>query len=253
MDALVVGIKRGRVNFILDADIEKFFDRVSHEWLNRFVEHRVGDKRVLRLIQKWLKTGVIEQGVEIGSDRGTAQGSAISPLLAPGECFAFPSVYLHYVFDLWADPRIKSGGWRRREAEGNVILVRYADDIIVGFERQSDALRFLDDMRARLEKFALNLHPAKTRLIEFGRHAPANRERRGAGKASTSSAGYVRLSGLYLHLRKIAQRVLPDQTEAPRRPHAGQTRKDRRRTASTHASPDRQTGRVAEADRRGVG
>ncbi len=171
MDALVVGIKGGRVNFILDADIEKFFDRVSHEWLTRFVEHRVGDKRVLRLIQKWLKTGVIEQGVEIGSDRGTGQGSAISPLLA--------NIYLHYVLDLWAER------WRRREAEGNVILVRYADDIIVGFERQSDALRFLDDMRARLEKFALNLHPAKTRLIEFGRHAAANRERRGAGKPDT--------------------------------------------------------------------
>ena len=147
------------------------FDSVSQDWLVRFVEHRVGDKRIVRLIQKGLKAGVLEDGVVTTSDRGTGQGSVISPLLA--------NIYLHYVFDLWADC------WRRREATGDMIIVRYADDIIVGFEHESDARRFWDAMRARLGKFALSLHPEKTRLIEFGRHAAANRERRGMGKPET--------------------------------------------------------------------
>jgi RNA-directed DNA polymerase len=171
MDALVVGITTQKVNWILDADIEKFFDSVSQEWLVRLVEHRVGDKRVVRLIQKWLKAGVLEDGAVKASDRGTGQGSVISPLLA--------NIYLYYVFDLWAD------GWRRREAAGDVIIVRYADDIIVGFQHESDARRFGDAMRERLGKFALSLHPDKTRLIEFGRYAAANRERRGLGKPET--------------------------------------------------------------------
>ena len=171
MDALVVGITTRKVNFILDADIEKFFNSVSQDWLVRFVEHRVGDKRIVRLIQKGLKAGVLEDGVVTTSDRGTGQGSVISPLLA--------NIYLHYVFDLWADC------WRRREATGDMIIVRYADDIIVGFEHESDARRFWDAMRERLGKFALSLHPEKTRLIEFGRHAAANRERRGMGKPET--------------------------------------------------------------------
>jgi RNA-directed DNA polymerase len=171
LDALCAGIKHGRVNFILDADIEKFFDSVSHEWLIKFVEHRVGDRRIVRLIRKWLRAGIVEEGVRSRSHRGTGQGSAISPLLA--------NIYLHYVFDLWAHR------WRQREAEGNVIIVRYADDIIVGFERENDALRFLEDMRKRLESFALNLHPKKTRLIEFGRYAHERRRARGQDKPET--------------------------------------------------------------------
>jgi group II intron reverse transcriptase/maturase len=159
------------VSFILDADIEKFFDSVSQEWLIRFVEHRIGDKRIVRLIQKWLKAGVLEDGIVTSSDRGTGQGSVISPLLA--------NLYLHYVFDLWAER------WRRREAKGDMILVRYADDIVVGFQYESDARRFWDAMRERLGEFALSLHPDKTRLIEFGRFAAANRERRGSGKPET--------------------------------------------------------------------
>jgi RNA-directed DNA polymerase len=147
------------------------FDTVSHEWLVRFLEHRIGDKRVIRLIRKWLKAGVLEDGKVRIADQGTGQGSAISPLLA--------NVYLHYAFDLWAER------WRRREAAGGVIIVRYADDVVVGFEREDDAHRFLDAMRERLAAFALSLHPDKTRLIEFGRAASANRARRGLGKPET--------------------------------------------------------------------
>jgi len=142
MDALVVGIKTRKVGWILDADIEKFFDSVSQEWLVRFVEHRVGDERIVRLIQKWLKAGVLEDGVVTTSDRGTGQGSVISPLLA--------NIYLHYAFDLWADR------WRKRKATGDVIVVRYADDIIVGFQHEADARRFQEEMRERLGKFALS-------------------------------------------------------------------------------------------------
>ena len=194
MDALVVGIATRKVNFILDADIEKFFDSVSQEWLVRFVEHRIGDKRIVRLIQKWLKAGVLEDGVVTTSDRGTGQGSVISPLLA--------NVYLHYVFDLWAER------WRQREAAGDMIIVRYADDIIVGFQHEADARRFWDAMRERLGEFALALHPDKTRLIEFGRHAAANRERRGLGKPETFNfLGFTficgkSLTGKFLILRK---------------------------------------------------
>ena len=171
MDALVVGITTNKVNWILDADIEKFFDTVSQEWLVRFVEHRVGDKRVVRLIQKWLKAGVLEDGIVTSSDKGTGQGSVISPLLA--------NLYLHYVFDLWAER------WRRREAAGDMIIVRYADDIVVGFQHETDARRFWDAMRERLREFALSLHPDKTRLIEFGRFAAANRAKRGLSKPET--------------------------------------------------------------------
>jgi len=171
MDALVVGITTRKVSWILDADIEKFFDSVSQEWLIRFVEHRIGDKRVIRLIQKWLKAGVLEDGTVTTSDKGTGQGSVISPLLA--------NIYLHYAFDLWAKR------WREREATGDMIIVRYADDIITGFQYESDARRFRDAMRERLGEFALSLHPDKTRLIEFGRFAAANRERRGLGKPET--------------------------------------------------------------------
>ena len=171
LDALMVGIDRRKVNWILDADIRAFFDEVSQSWLIRFVEHLIGDRRIIRLIQKWLKAGILEDGVVNVSDRGTGQGSVISPLLA--------NIYLHYVLDLWAER------WRRREATGDMIIVRYADDIVVGFEHEADARRFWDALRERFEKFALSLHPDKTRLIEFGRHAAAARERRGLGKPET--------------------------------------------------------------------
>ena len=171
LDALVVGISSKKVSWILDADIRSFFDTVNQEWLIRFVEHRIGDPRIVRLIQKWLKAGILENGVLSASDRGTGQGSVISPLLA--------NIYLHYVLDLWAER------WRRHEATGDMIIVRYADDIVVGFEREIDARRFLEEMRERFESFSLSLHPEKTRLIEFGRFAAANRKRRGLGKPET--------------------------------------------------------------------
>jgi len=171
MDALVVGIERKKVSYILDADIRSFFDTVSQEWLIKFVEHRIGDRRMIRLIQKWLKAGVLEDGVVTVSEMGTGQGAVISPLLA--------NIYLHYVLDLYAER------WRRREAAGDMIIVRYADDFIVGFQHESDAKRFLDALRERLAEFALSLHPEKTRLIEFGRYAAQNRKRRGLGKPET--------------------------------------------------------------------
>ena len=171
LDALAVGISSTKVNFILDADIRSFFDTVDQAWLIRFLEHRIGDKRIIRLIRKWLKAGILEDGLVMVSEEGTGQGSVISPLLA--------NVYLHYVLDLWAER------WRRREATGAMIIVRYADDIIVGFEHEGDALRFLEAMRERFKEFALSLHPDKTQLIEFGRFAAANRERRGLGKPGT--------------------------------------------------------------------
>jgi group II intron reverse transcriptase/maturase len=171
LDALVVGITSRRVNFIFDADVASFFDSVSKDWLVRFVEHRIGDLRIIRLIQKWLKAGVLENGVVTVSEKGTGQGSVISPLLA--------NVYLHYVFDLWA------ARWRRHEATGDMILMRYADDIVVGFEHEADARRFWDDMRKRFEEFSLSLNPDKTRLIEFGRFAAERRARRGLGKPET--------------------------------------------------------------------
>ena len=171
LDALCVAITSKKVNYILDADIRSFFDSVSQTLLVRFLEHRIADPRIIRLIQKWLKAGVLEDGVVSVSETGTGQGSVISPLLA--------NVYLHYTFDLWAQR------WRRREATGDVIMVRYADDIVVGFEHESDALRFWDAMRERLQEFSLSLHPEKTRLIEFGRHAAARRAQRGIGKPET--------------------------------------------------------------------
>jgi RNA-directed DNA polymerase len=171
LDALMVGISGTRVSFVLDADIRSFFNEVSQEWLVRFVQHRIGDPRIVRLIQKWLKAGVLEDGEQVVSEKGTGQGSVISPLLA--------NVYLHYVFDLWADR------WRRRKATGNMVMVRYADDIVVGFERETDAQLFREEMRERLRQFSLTLHPEKTRLIEFGRHAATNRVKRGLGKPET--------------------------------------------------------------------
>src|SRR4030081_195732 len=171
LDALWVGIDSRKVNFILDADIRSFFDEMSKDWLIRFVEHRIGDKRIIRLIQKWLKAGILEDGIVAVSDKGTGQVSSISPLMA--------NIYVQSVLDLWAER------WRRREATGDMIIVRYADDVIVGFQHEADARRLLAAMRRRLEEFALSLHPDKTRLIAFGRFAAATRVRRGLGKPET--------------------------------------------------------------------
>ena len=170
-DALAVAITSRKVNYILDADVRDFFGSVSQEWLIRFLEHRIGDKRIIRLIRKWLRAGILEDGIVTVDDRGTGQGSVISPLLA--------NIYLHYVLDLWAER------WRRREAHGDMIIVRYADDLVAGFEHEDDAGRFLDAMRERFEAFALSLHPEKTRLIEFGRHAATRRALRGLGRPET--------------------------------------------------------------------
>ena len=168
LDALCVGIHSKKVSFILDADIRSFFDEISQEWLIRFLEHRIGDRRIIRLIQKWLKASILEEEVLTVSDRGTGQGTVISPLLA--------NIYLHYCLDLWAER------WRQYEAKGDMIFVRYADDFIVGFQHENEARRFLDALRERLAEFALSLHPEKTRLIEFGRFAAESRKRRGLGK-----------------------------------------------------------------------
>ena len=171
LDALAVGITSTKVNWILDADISGFFDTVSQEWLIRFVEHRVGDRRIIRLIQKWLRAGVLEDEAVTNSDRGTERAGRC----LAAACQRLPALCVRP----WANR------WRQREAAGDTIILRYADDIAVGFEHEADAHRFLKEMRARLEAFALSLHPDKTRLIEFGRHAAARRKRRGFGRPET--------------------------------------------------------------------
>ena len=168
LDALAVGIYRKKVNWVLDCDLADFFNRLDHGWLEKFVEHRVADKRILRLIRKWVRAGVIEDGAWTASDEGTPQGATVSPLLA--------NVYLHYVFDLWAHQ------WRRRKARGDVVITRFADDVVVGFEHRDDAERFRNDLSERLAKFALGLHAEKTRLIQFGRYAAQRRAERGLGR-----------------------------------------------------------------------
>jgi RNA-directed DNA polymerase len=182
LDALSVGISRKKVNWVLDCDIRGFFDNLSHEWLLKFVQHRVADRRILRLIQKWLKAGVMEEGEWKDTKIGTPQGSVISPLLA--------NIYLHYVFDLWVDV------WRKKCAQGDVIVIRYADDNVLGFQHRAEADRFLEDFRERLRKFGLELHPDKTRRIEFGQFAECNRKRRGEGKPETFDfLGFTHISG----------------------------------------------------------
>ena len=171
LDALSVALERKKVNWVLDADIRGFFDNIDHECLCRLIEQRVGDRRMLRLIQKWLKAGVSEEGVWSETKVGTPQGAVISPLLA--------NIYLHYVLDAWVQQ------WREEKAEGDVILVRYADDFVVGFQHRAEAERFLEQLRERMREFGLELHPDKTRLIEFGRFAEENRKRRGGGKPDT--------------------------------------------------------------------
>lgn len=182
LDALWVGIMRKQVNWILDLDIRAFFDRLEHDWMIKFVEHRVGDKRIVRLIQKWLKAGVLEDGRWRATVEGTPQGAVISPLLA--------NLYLHYVLDLWVEQ------WRRRQAQGEVIIVRYADDAVLGFQYRSDAELFLEQLRERLQQFGLELHPEKTRLIQFGRHASENRKQQGKGKPETFDfLGFTHICG----------------------------------------------------------
>src|SRR5437870_4040182 len=171
LDALTVGIQRKRVNWVLDADIRGFFDNLSHEWTMKFIEHRVADRRILRLIRKWLEAGVSEDGQWSETKLGTPQGAVASPLLA--------NVYLHYLFDLWADV------WRKKVAKGDMIVVRYADDLVVGFQHRTEAERFLDEFKERLAKFGLEIQSEKTRLIEFGRNAESNRRNSGQGKPET--------------------------------------------------------------------
>lgn len=199
LDALSVGIHRKRVKWVLDADIRGFFDNVSHEWVMKFIEHRVADRRMLRLIQKWLKAGVSEDGEWSETKVGTPQGSVVSPLLA--------NVYLHYVFDLWIE------AWRKRVAHGDVIVVRYADDLVVGFESRAEAEVFLNSFKERLAKFGLELNTEKTRLIEFGRFAAPNREQRGEGKPETFTflgfthyCGKRRGNGAFIVWRKTAKK-----------------------------------------------
>lgn len=182
LDALSVGIQRRKVNWILDADIRGFFDNISHEWLLKFLEHRIADRRVLRLLKKWLRAGVSEDGQWSPTKVGTPQGAVISPLLA--------NVFLHYVLDLWME------SWRKRHARGEVIIVRYADDFVIGFREEADAKHCLAALRERFTQFGLELHPEKTRLIEFGRYAAERRLKRGAGPPETFDfLGFTHISG----------------------------------------------------------
>ena len=191
------------MDFIWDADSRSFFDTVSQERLVELLKHRIGDPR-MHLIQKWLEVGVLEDGIATTSEMGTGQGSVISPLLA--------NIYLHYVFDLWAEQ------WRRRDAKGDMIIVRYADDIVVGFEHEADARRFWDACAKRFEEFALSLHPDKTRLIEFGRFAVRARETR------ARQTGDLQLPGVHPHLRTLTSGQVPAQTEVPERSGAAKLR-----------------------------
>jgi RNA-directed DNA polymerase len=182
LDALCVGIKRRKVNWILDADVRGFFDNIDHAWLMKFLEHRIADRRMLRLLKKWLRAGVSEKGQWSPTKVGTPQGAVISPLLA--------NVFLHYVLDLWVE------AWRKRHARGEVIMVRYADDFVMGFREEADARRCWADLRERFAKFGLELHPEKTRLIEFGRYAAERRSKRGEGLPETFDfLGFTHISG----------------------------------------------------------
>ena len=198
-NALTVAIQTRKVCWVLDADIRSFFDTLDHGWLVKFVEHRVADRRLVRLIQKWLRAGVLEDGQRTRSEVGTVQGGSISPLLA--------NIYLHYVFDLWTQR------WRKKQAHGQLIVVRYADDFVVGFEHRHEAEQFLVDLKQRFTQFGLDLHPEKTRLIEFGRSAASNRGRRGQGKPETfnflgftHSCGKTRKTGSFVVLRRTMRK-----------------------------------------------
>ena len=193
LDALWVGIVRKRVNWILDLDIRSFFDKLQHSWLVQFVEHRIGDRRVVRLIQKWLNAGVMEEGQWNETAEGSPQGAVISPVLA--------NLYLHHVLDLWAQ------AWRKKRARGDVVIVRYADDAVLGFEHREEAEQFLEQLRERLAKFGLELHPQKTRLIEFGRYAAERRKKRGEGKPETFKfLGFTHICGTNYQTGKFTVR-----------------------------------------------
>jgi group II intron reverse transcriptase/maturase len=182
LDALYCGLHERRVNWVLDLDVRSFFDRLSHEWLVRFLQHRIADRRVVRLIQKWLNAGVLEKGKRTFAEAGSPQGGSASLLLA--------NIYLHYVFDLWVQ------AWRKKRAHGDVIVVRYADDIVVGFEFKDEAEQFWAELKERMQKFQLELHPEKTRLFEFGRQAAKNRKRAGLGKPETFDfLGFTHICG----------------------------------------------------------
>jgi RNA-directed DNA polymerase len=182
LDALYAGLLTRKVNWVLDADIRGCFEAIDHGWLVQFIEHRIADRRVVRLIQKWLKAGVLEDGKRTWREEGTPQGASVSPLLA--------NVYLHYVFDLWVQR------WRKTQAHGDVIVVRFADDFIVGFQHRADAERFLAELRERFAKFGLELHPEKTRLLEFGPYAAESRRRAGKGKPETFDfLGFTHICG----------------------------------------------------------
>ena len=217
LDALYTGLLTRKVNWVLDLDIKSFFDGISHEWLVKFLEHRIADRRVVRLIQKWLNAGVLEEGKRIRVEEGTPQGGSASPLLA--------NVYLHHVFDLWVQ------AWRRKRAHGDVIVVRFADDIVLGFQVKSDADQFRGELAERMRKFNLELHPEKTRLLEFGPYAIDNRKRRGEGKPETFNfLGFThicvkkRSNGMYTVLRQTIRERLQAKlnavkTELRRRMH----------------------------------
>ena len=182
LDALYTGLLTRKVNWVLDADLRGFFDTIDRDWLMQFVEHRIADRRILRLIQQWLNAGVLEEGQRIVGEKGTVQGGSISPLLA--------NIYLHYVFDLWSQQ------WRKRQAHGDMILVRYADDFLVGFQSKAEAETFLTALQERFAQFGLELHPDKTRLIEFGPFAEKNRRDRGQGKPETFNfLGFTHICG----------------------------------------------------------
>jgi RNA-directed DNA polymerase len=182
LNALYAGIMTRKVSWVLDADIRGYFDAIDHEWLMKFIKHRIADKRVLRHIKKWLNAGVLEDGAVTRGKEGVPQGGSVSPLLA--------NVYLHYVFDLWADQ------WRRKHGSGDVIIVRFCDDFVVGFQYQKDAERFLVELQDRFLEFNLELHKDKTRLIEFGRFAIENRQRQGKGKPETFDfLGFTHICG----------------------------------------------------------
>jgi group II intron reverse transcriptase/maturase len=190
LDTLYFGLFAKRVSWVLDADIRGFFDNLNHEWLIKFVEHRIGDKRVIRLIQKWLKAGVMQDGLVTETEDGVPQGGSISPLLA--------NIYLHYVLDLWAQQRQKN------KSRGEMIIVRWADDFVVGFEHKSQAEKFLTELKERMLKFSLELHPEKTRILEFGRFAAHNRKKRGLGKPETFNfLGFTHICGLTMKNRKF--------------------------------------------------
>lgn len=193
LDAVAVGIDQKRVNWVLDTDICGFFDTISHEWLVKFIEHRIGDRRIVTLIQKWLRAGVLEDGQWTLSEAGTPQGGLVSPVLA--------NIYLHYAFDLWVHQ------WRRQKARGEVIIVRYADDVLVGFEHRTEAEQFQEELAERLKKFDLELHAEKTRVIEFGRYAATNRKRRGEGKPETFDfLGFTHICGTTRKGRFVVKR-----------------------------------------------